>query len=59
MVVGYGKKIREKVGDIEKRRKKTYRCPLCSRMSVKYVATGIWFCKKCKKRFASDAYEFE
>jgi len=58
MVVGYGKKIREKERDLEEKGKKTYQCPLCSRMSVKYIATGIWFCNRCKKRFASDAFEF-
>jgi large subunit ribosomal protein L37Ae len=58
MVVGYGKKIREKIGDIEKKRKNTYKCPSCSRMGVKYLSAGVWFCKKCKKRFAADAFEF-
>lgn len=58
MVVGYGKKIREKAEEIYKKKKKVYRCPLCSRMSVRYLSAGVWFCKKCEKRFASDAFEF-
>ncbi len=58
MVVGYGKKIREKVDDINRKRKSTYRCPSCSRLSVKYISAGVWSCRKCGKRFASDAFEF-
>jgi ribosomal protein L37AE/L43A len=58
MVVGYGKKIREKISEIENKKKKAYLCPLCSRMSVEYISKGVWSCKRCKKRFASDAYEF-
>jgi len=56
MTTRYGKKIREQ--RLKTKPKKAYYCPVCSREKVKRVAAGIWFCKKCKTKFASDAYEF-
>ena len=54
----YGKKVRELTKKMEKKTKKRYYCPACSRKSVKRVAVGVWECKKCKTKFASKAYEF-
>jgi len=54
----YGKKIRDAVIDADKRAKKHYKCPFCSRTTVKRESAGIWHCKKCGKKMASGAYEF-
>ncbi len=54
----YGKKARDLVNKIESKAKKRYKCPSCSRKTVKRVSNGIWECRKCGKRFASGAYEF-
>ena len=59
MPAGYGRKIKKKLREIQIKRKKRYKCPACSRISVSYISMGIWECKKCKKKFASDAYEFK
>ncbi|MEM7826788.1 MAG: hypothetical protein QXQ40_01010 [Candidatus Aenigmatarchaeota archaeon] len=57
MVSRYGKKIRER--KLKTKPKKRYMCPVCSRKAVSRVASGIWACKKCKTKFASDSYEFK
>ena len=59
MTTRYGKRIRKKLEKIEKKTKRKYKCPSCSRKAVRRIAAGIWECKKCKKKFASGAYEFE
>ena len=53
----YGKKVRERREALKP--KKNYMCPACSRSRVVRIASGIWMCKKCKTKFASDAYEFK
>ena len=55
----YGKRIREEVIKAEKKVKADYKCPSCSRVSIKRLASGIWQCKKCQIKFASGAYEFK
>ncbi|MFH0832339.1 MAG: hypothetical protein V1900_01290 [Candidatus Aenigmatarchaeota archaeon] len=59
MVVGYGKKIRKEVREAERKSKKLYKCPKCSRTAVKRLSPAIWECKKCKAKFASGTYEFK
>ncbi len=53
----YGRKIRSRVAEIEKRQHKKHTCPYCKRKNVKRLASGIWQCKKCKIKFAGRAYE--
>jgi large subunit ribosomal protein L37Ae len=36
--------------------KKKQICPYCERVALKRVASGIWYCKKCKVKFAGGAY---
>lgn len=55
----YGKKIRDRVKSIEKKKNEKYKCPSCSRTAVTREASGIWVCKKCGKKYASGAYEFK
>ena len=59
MVVGYGKKLRVKLAEVNKKAKKVYKCPSCSRVSVKREANGVWKCKKCGVKYASGAFEFK
>jgi len=55
--VRYGRKIRKRVADIEKKQKKFYVCPSCNVVRVKRVSVGIWKCKKCGLKFTGRAYE--
>ena len=55
--VRYGRKIRKRVADIEKKQKKFYVCPSCNVVRVKRVSAGIWKCKKCGLKFTGRAYE--
>jgi len=57
--VRYGGKVREKVEEIEKKQRKKQRCPFCKKFSIKRIASGIWYCKACKKKFTSGAYYLE
>ena len=54
----YGRKIKYRALAIEKIQKSKHRCPHCSKLGgVKRIASGIWYCKKCKTKFAGLAYE--
>ncbi len=52
----YGRRNREKLGLIEKEQRKKHKCPYCSNPSVKRIAMGIWYCKKCNAKFTGKAY---
>ena len=52
----YGLKIKKKVLEIEKIQRKKCKCPFCAKLTVKRLATGIWYCKACKTKFAGGAY---
>ncbi len=53
---GYGLRIRTRLKKVEGLQRKRQICPFCKKQTIKKMATGIWSCKSCKKRFASDAY---
>jgi len=55
----YGKRLKDKVADIEKKSKKPSKCPYCNKLSAKRIAAGIWQCKKCGSKFTGDAYYLE
>ena len=59
MAVGFGKKIRASENAAKKKASKSYKCPSCSRVDVNRVSSGVWQCKKCRKKFASGAFEFK
>ena len=52
----YGTKTKKIVLEIEKKEEKSRVCPYCERRTLKRIAAGIWFCKKCKTKFAGGAY---
>jgi len=55
----YGKKIRERLVDVEQKQRKKQTCPFCKKTGVKRLSKGIWFCKKCNKKFTGGAYYLE
>lgn len=55
----YGKRIRQRVIDVEQKQRKKQKCPYCKKPGVQRIAAGIWHCKKCNTKFASDAYTLE
>ncbi len=56
--VRYGVYIRKKVNNIEEKQRKKQECPFCNG-TAKRISSGIWLCKKCKKRFAAHSYYLE
>ena len=52
----YGKTVRVKLVKVEEKQRKKQKCPFCKKKGVKRLSKGIWLCKKCKKKFASDVY---
>ena len=52
----YGRKLRKRVLEIEKRMKKKHKCPQCGRNAVRRTSTSIWECSKCGTTFAGGAY---
>jgi len=52
----YGTKTKKVVLEIEEKRKQEKICPYCERPALKRLAAGIWYCKKCKTKFAGGAY---
>jgi large subunit ribosomal protein L37Ae len=53
---GYGKRVREKVWEIEKKQRQKQQCPFCKKMTAKRLSKGIWQCRRCKKKFTAGAY---
>lgn len=54
--VRYGKRLRTKIAEVEKRQRKKQKCPYCHRFQVKRLAAGIFHCKKCESKFTGKAY---
>lgn len=52
----YGRRLRLKVQEIEKKMRTKHKCPQCGRDSVKRVSTSIWRCTKCGTTFTGGAY---
>ncbi len=55
----YGIRVRRRVLDIDRARAKPFSCPRCSTVTVHRVASGIFECRRCGTRFASNAYVFQ
>lgn len=54
----YGIRIRRRVLDIDRARKRPAACPRCSTVTLRRVASGIFECRRCGTRYASNAYLF-
>ncbi len=52
----YGKKVRSNLVKVESKQRIKQTCPYCSKKGVKRISKGVWHCKKCNKKFASDTY---
>ncbi len=52
----YGRRVRSKLVSVEIKQRKKQKCPFCKKLGVKRLSKGIWYCKKCNKKFASDTY---
>lgn len=52
----YGVRQKKIAAAIEREQNKSHACPYCERPALKRLAAGIWFCKKCKSKFAGGAY---
>jgi large subunit ribosomal protein L37Ae len=55
----YGKTVRAKLVQVESIQRKKQKCPFCNKLGAKRLSKGIWYCKKCKKKFASNTYYLE
>jgi large subunit ribosomal protein L37Ae len=52
----YGTRTKKIFIAIKEAQKLKRECPFCERNTLKRKAAGIWFCKKCKTKFAGGAY---
>ncbi|MEK6945869.1 MAG: 50S ribosomal protein L37ae [Nanoarchaeota archaeon] len=52
----YGKNVRDRIVAVEQKQKKKQKCPFCGKLGAKRLSKGIWHCKKCGKKFASNTY---
>ncbi|NMB66825.1 50S ribosomal protein L37ae [Candidatus Woesearchaeota archaeon] len=57
--VRYGRSVRTKVANLEEKQRKKQKCPYCGKLGVKRLSKGIWYCKKCDKKFTSDVFYLE
>ncbi len=48
--------VKKKLAKIEALKKSDKACPFCGYKKVKWLAIGIWYCKKCGRKFTSKAY---
>ena len=55
--VRYGRKIRQRLLDVEKAKREKKPCPNCQKPGLKRLSAGIWQCKKCGAKFAGKAYK--
>ena len=51
----YGRSVRHKIAEIESVQRKKQICLFCNGVA-KRLSKGIWQCKKCKKKFASNTF---
>ncbi|HTY44286.1 MAG TPA: 50S ribosomal protein L37ae [Patescibacteria group bacterium] len=52
----YGRSVRNKLVEVEKKQREKQVCPYCGKKGVKRLSKGIWYCEKCDKKFAGDIY---
>jgi large subunit ribosomal protein L37Ae len=49
-------RLRKRWLEIDRRQRGFHECPVCKRMSVKRIASGIWGCRRCGAKFTGGAY---
>ncbi len=54
----YGRTTKFKRAAIEVMQKNSTKCPYCNKHKVIRKSKGIWYCTKCKNKFAGQAYTF-
>ncbi|AEE93719.1 MULTISPECIES: 50S ribosomal protein L37ae [Acidianus] len=53
----YGSTLRKRWKEVMEKRYQDYQCPVCKTVgTVTRLASGIWYCKKCKAKWAGLAY---
>jgi len=57
--VRYGRRLKNKLADVEEKSKKLGKCPYCRKLGAKRIAVGIWICRKCGSKFTGNAYYLE
>ncbi len=55
--VRYGRTVKHLWGKIVAEQRRPHKCQYCSKMTVKRLASGIWYCRHCKAKFTGKAYE--
>lgn len=58
--VRYGLRVKARLIQVESKQRKKQICPFCNKPGLKRLASsGIWQCKKCGKKFASNVYHMD
>jgi large subunit ribosomal protein L37Ae len=52
----YGMRLRKRWLEIDEKQRRYHECPVCRRLAVKRIASGIWGCRRCGAKFAGGAY---
>lgn len=52
----YGKRIRDRVAEVEVDLRRKHPCVRCGFRAVKRVSVGVWKCRKCGVTFTGAAY---
>ncbi|MEM1625870.1 MAG: 50S ribosomal protein L37ae [Sulfolobaceae archaeon] len=53
----YGSSVRKKWKEVMEKRYQDHICIVCKSVgTVKRIANGIWYCKKCNSKWAGLAY---
>lgn len=51
-----GRGLKRRILAVEKVQRGRHKCPYCTKIAVKRVALGIWYCNKCDSKFAGKAW---
>ncbi len=54
--VRYGRRLRAKVHEIERKQRQKQKCPYCRRLRARRVSVGIYHCRTCNSKFTGAAY---
>lgn len=54
--VRYGRTVKFKLAQVEKKQKKLQYCPYCNKEKAKKIAMGIFECRKCNAKFTGKAF---